>query len=47
MRRTVNEVWTKSFEREIGDVLDLQEDIGYAVGAAMGGIVRWAAAERV
>ena len=42
-----HEVWTKSFERETGDVLDLQEDIGHAVGAAMGGIVRWAAAEGV
>ena len=42
-----HEVWTKSFERKIGNVLDLQEDIGHAVGAAMGGIVRWAAAEGV
>ena len=42
-----HEVWTKSFDREVGDVLDLQEDIGHAVGAAMGGIVRWAAAEGV
>ncbi len=42
-----HEVWTKSFDREIGDVLDLQEDIGHAVGAAMGGILRWAAAKGV
>jgi adenylate cyclase len=42
-----HEVWTNSFDREIGNVLDLQEDISHAVGAAMGGIVRWAAAEGV
>ncbi len=40
------QVWTEFYDRTPGNFLELQDDIGHAVAAALGGALRWAVTER-
>jgi adenylate cyclase len=40
------QVWTELYDRTPGNFLELQDNIGHAITAALGGALRWAATER-
>ena len=44
--RSGRQVWTEFYDRRPDYFLELQDDVGHVVAAALGGALRWAAAER-
>ena len=38
-----HQMWAESYDRELGDLFELEDDVAVVVGAALGSVLRWAA----